>query len=105
MVRPSTVVTAFALLLDLPGTRLTLTDTTPPQVAFLLVGTQALSVPIENRVLRTDFPILLSFSLTGPNRAEVYLPPVGYPVHVRTQGITFGGGGLHATNALELQCG
>lgn len=90
--------------LALPGTWLTLTDTTPPQAAFLLVGTQPLSVPIENCVLRTDFPILLPFSLTGPSRAEVYLPPVGYPVQVRTQGITFGAAGLHATNALELQC-
>lgn len=90
--------------LNLPGTWLGLTDTSNPGAAFLLVGTQALRVPIEGCFLATDFPILLPFGFIAPGRAEVYLPPVGYPLQVRTQGITFGTAGLHASNGLTLNC-
>lgn len=90
--------------LALPGTWLELVDSSLPTAALLLVGTQSTRVPIGLCFLYTDFPMILPFGLTAPDRAAVYLPPLPFPVQVTTQGLTLGPAGFHASNGLMLQC-
>jgi hypothetical protein len=90
--------------LSLPGTWIELIDAARPDAAVLLIGSQRLRVPIFGCFLYTDFPIILPFGLTAPDRALVYLPPLPFAVQVTTQGVTIGNAGLRASNGLELQC-
>jgi hypothetical protein len=91
-------------LLNTAGTWIEMIDSSLPTVAFLLVGTQRTRLPFGNCFLYTDFPVILPFNLTAPDRATVLVPQPPVPVQVTLQGWTFGPSGMRASNGLALQC-